>query len=593
MPQQGNGSSGGESSDVITITGQKDKVEQAKGKLLSVINSMSDISHVDILIPAKIHNYMLGARGRNIKSIMAECGGVYVNFPPEGSGSDKVQIMGPKDCVTKAKAMLVAMSNDYQTNNYNEELNVKIEHHRYLIGRAGASISRLREQCGNVRIYFSSDSPSNTGKVETSPDQERIIITGKKEDVAKARKVLEEKIKELDKIVEDEVQIEQKWHHLFVSRRAALINQLSSEYGGVSISFPKIKEDSSRVSLKGSKECVQQVKQRMLEIVADHEAQVTIDVHIDAQYHRQLLSRVSGKVNQLQQDFNVRIKFPARPRQEGNGQGPANGDEEGNATPEDDRANTVTISGHEANCAKAKEALLALVPIVEVVSIPYEFHRYIIGQKGAEVRALMDKCNVNIRVPPTEERSNDIQVIGSKEAVEEAKKELAERAIKLEEEKVDREARSFIVTVQVDPLYHPKIIGKRGIVISKLRQKFDVNIQMPEAGGAAEGGDVITIQGYEKKANECREEILRMVKELEDMVTQTIEVDHRVHSRLIGSRGKNIKQIMDDYKVDIRFPRTGDSNPNLVTIMGTEEAVEDCKEHLLDLVDEYVSFIFL
>lgn len=36
--------------------------------------------------------------------------------------------------------------------------------------------------------------------------------------------------------------------------------------------------------------------------------------------------------------------------------------------------------------------------------IPFEYHRYIIGQKGREIRALMEENNVNIAIPPSEKK---------------------------------------------------------------------------------------------------------------------------------------------------------------------------------------------
>lgn len=44
---------------------------------------------------------------------------------------------------------------------------------------------------------------------------------------------------------------------------------------------------------------------------------------------------------------------------------------------------------------------------------------------------------------------------------------------------------------------------------------------------------------------------------------------------------------MDEYKVDIRFPKQGDDN--IVIISGEEENVLDAKDHLLNLAEEYVS----
>lgn len=77
-----------------------------------------------------------------------------------------------------------------------------------------------------------------------------------------------------------------------------------------------------------------------------------------------------------------------------------------------------------------------------------------------------------------------------------------------------------------------------------------------------------------------------------ELVKEDVEIDSRVHSRLIGARGRNIRKIMDDFKVDIKFPRSEDANPNLVTITGHEEQVLDAKDHLLNLEEEYVSCCF-
>lgn len=49
---------------------------------------------------------------------------------------------------------------------------------------------------------------------------------------------------------------------------------------------------------------------------------------------------------------------------------------------------------------------------------------------------------------------------------------------------------------------------------------------------------------------------------------------------------------MDEFKVDIKFPRKTDADPNIVTIVGAEENVADAKDRLLNLEEEYVSFIY-
>lgn len=63
-------------------------------------------------IPQKFHTSIIGAKGRLIKSIMDECGGVQIRFPSEASTSDKVMIRGPKTDVEKAKRQLMELAKE-------------------------------------------------------------------------------------------------------------------------------------------------------------------------------------------------------------------------------------------------------------------------------------------------------------------------------------------------------------------------------------------------------------------------------------------------------------------------------------------------
>lgn len=69
--------------------------------------------------------------------------------------------------------------------------------------------------------------------------------------------------------------------------------------------------------------------------------------------------------------------------------------------------------------------------------------------------------------------------------------------------------------------------------------------------------DQITITGYEKNTEAARDAILKIVGELEQMVSEDVPLDHRVHARIIGARGKAIRKIMDEFKVNPRPDREG------------------------------------
>merc|ERR1719420_779570 len=199
---------------------------------------------------------------------------------------------------------------------------------------------------------------------------------------------------------------------------------------------------------------------------------------------------------------------------------------------------------------------------------------------------MMNKFDVNIRVPAQDANSDVILISGVPTNVDAAKLGLAEKVKELEAEKEVKIQKSFEVTVEVNPEYHPKIIGRGGEVIKKLREDYDVQIQLPKK--EAPNSEVITITGFEADAEAAKDAILKIVGQYESMVQEEVSIDPRTHSMIIGKRGRSIRKIMDDFKVDIRLPREGDEDPSRVVVAGDEEAVLDCIDHLKILEEEYI-----
>ena len=155
-------------SDTITITGKKEDVNKAADKIREIQSQMANVVSRDLSIPAKIHNTVIGAGGKLIQSIMSECGGVAIKFPEANSGSDKVTIRGPVDDVEKAMKKLQELSDEKQLSGHSVEIKAKPEHHKFLIGRQGINIQKIRNETG-ARIIF-------PGAEDT--DRESIMIIG-------------------------------------------------------------------------------------------------------------------------------------------------------------------------------------------------------------------------------------------------------------------------------------------------------------------------------------------------------------------------------------------------------------------------------
>uniref|UniRef100_A0A8B9JZ61 Vigilin n=1 Tax=Astyanax mexicanus TaxID=7994 RepID=A0A8B9JZ61_ASTMX len=569
-------------SEMIIITGKKVNCEAARNRILAIQKELANITEVEVSIPSKLHNSLIGSKGRFVRSIMEECGGVHIHFPTEGSGIDAVTIRGPAEEVEKARKQLLSLAEEKQTKSHTAELRAKPEYHKFLIGKGGGNIRKVRDSTG-ARIIF----PTAEDK-----DQELITVIGTEEAVAEAQKELEALIKSLDNVVEDNMLVDPKHHRYFVARRGQVLRDLADEYGGVMVSFPRTGSQSDKVTLKGAKDCVEAAKKRMLEIIEDLDAQVTMECVIPQKFHRSIMGPKGARIQQITRDHNVQIKFPEdcpilteAPVQEN---GEANGDVKEPVDPAaPKKCDVIVLSGRKERCEAAVEALKALVPVTIEVEVPFELHRYIIGQKGSGIRKMMDEFEVNIQVPAPDLQSDIISITGLSTHLDRAKEGLLERVKELQAEQEDRALRSFKLTITVDPKYHPKIIGRKGAIITTIRTEHDVNIQFPEKND--ENQDQITITGYEQNAMSARDAIQAIVDELEEMISEDITLDSRVHARIIGARGKGIRKIMDEFKVDLRFPQSGAADPNLVTVTGRPEMVDEAIDHLLNLEEEYMA----
>merc|ERR1719278_723168 len=279
----------GSDSDMITITGKKANVNKAVTEIQKIQNEMANIVSKDVKIPAKIHNTMIGAGGKLIQSIMNECGGVAIKFPEPNSGSDVVTVRGPKEDVEKAVKLLKEMSEEKQLSGVTIEVKAKPQHHKFLIGKAGIHIQKIRDETG-ARIIF-------PGSNDT--DKETIVLIGTQAACDKAKQVMEAKIKDLDNIVEDSMTVDPKYHKHFVAKRGEVLRGIGDEFGGVVVSFPRNGVESDKVVLKGAKDCINAAIEKINETVKDLEDQITVDCEIKQSYHRTVMGAKGSKVQKI------------------------------------------------------------------------------------------------------------------------------------------------------------------------------------------------------------------------------------------------------------------------------------------------------
>ena len=170
----------------------------------------------------------------------------------------------------------------------------------------------------------------------------------------------------------------------------------------------------------------------------------------------------------------------------------------------------------------------------------------------------------------------------------------------IEQEKQDEQERGFTMDFPFPQKLASHLIGRKGENINRLREEFDVDIQLDEGK--------CTIKGPEAKANACKKHILEMGKKLEDEVEHRLTVPAQYHRDLIGPQGGQVNRLQERYAVRVNFPRTqkagaddgaseaGDAapgrrgpqqGPNEVVVKGPSKGADACRDELLSLL-QYV-----
>ncbi|XP_049728095.1 vigilin-like [Elephas maximus indicus] len=579
--------SAGSNSENIVITGKRENCEVAYNWILSIQKDTANISETEISIPSDLHIALIDPKSCLIGSIVEECGGICMHFPKDNSGLQRVIIKGPAQSVEKAKKKLLQLAEEKESKSYAVVLQVKPQYHKFLMSKNGGNVPKICDETG-AHIVFPLPEDEN---------QELITITGIEEAVKDAQKELEALIQNLDSVVEDNILINPKYHRHFIMRRGQVLREITEECGGVIINISCSGKKNNKVTIKGAKPCVEAAKKQIQEIIGDFHTQVTTECVIPQKFHHFVLGPMCSRVRQISRDYNVRIKFPDREEnvvtntepvvQEGEDKIGKRNTKEGNPIfPR--KCDTIYISGRKEKCEAAMEALVALIPVTVEVDVPFDLHRYIIGQKGSGIRKLMEEFEVDIQVSAAELQSSSVSITGLAANVKQAKARLEERVVALQAEIQDRALRNFKLSLTVDPKYHPKIIGQKGLVIAQICLEHEVTIHFPSKE-SNETQDQIIITGYEKNTIAARDAIMKMVHKFEKTITRKTPLNHRVHGQIIGFRGKAINKIMNQFQVDIRFPPREAPDPNFVTVTGVRDKVTKAIDHILSLEEHYLA----
>ncbi|KAI5289036.1 hypothetical protein KEM54_004507 [Ascosphaera aggregata] len=132
----------------------------------------------------------------------------------------------------------------------------------------------------------------------------------------------------------------------------------------------------------------------------------------------------------------------------------------------------------------------------------------------------------------------------------------------VEVQKKDDLERGYTVVFDYPGKHINQLIGRKGENINKLRDEFDVDIQVVDDKNASSSAALqkeirqIEIKGPKAKSDACKARIIALGKKLEDEATYIIKIPAQYHGDLIGPKGSQVNRLQDRYHTRVQFPRT-------------------------------------
>ncbi|XP_016089595.1 vigilin-like [Sinocyclocheilus grahami] len=495
-----------------------------------------------------------------------------------------IMVSGKHDAVMKARKEIVSRLQTQAS----ATVAIPKEHHRFVIGKSGEKLQELELKTATKIQIPRPEDPSNL-----------IKISGTKEGLEKAKHEILLISAEQDKRAVERMNIEKVYHPFITGAYSKLVGELMQETGA-RINVPPPSVNKTEIVITGEKE---QVALAMVKIKKIYEEKkknaTTIAVEVKKSQHKYVIGPKGNTLQEILDRTGVSVEIP----------------------PLDSSSETVILRGEPDRLGQALTEVYAKANsyTVSSVSAPSWLHRFIIGKKGQNLAKITQQMpKVHIEFTEGEDKitlegpTKDVQIVqGQIEAVV-----------------TDLVSRMDYTEISVDPKFHRHLIGKGGANINRIKEHHKVSVRIPPDN---EKSNLIRIEGDPQGVQEAKKELLELASRMENERTKDMIIEQRFHRAIIGQKGEKVKEIRDKFpeviinfpdpmqksdivqlrgprtevekctkfmqkvvaemvfQVDVRFPQSGAAKPNLVTVTGRPEQVDEAIDHLLNLEEEYLS----
>lgn len=245
---------------------------------------------------------------------------------------------------------------------------------------------------------------------------------------------------------------------------------------------------------------------------------------------------------------------------------------------------TILIAGPTDESIKSVKAVLnemlsVLKDYMSVeIRVEAKYHRSLIGKGGAALQKYSEAF-------PTVAiffEGDSATIKGRSSEVQAAQAMLKED---LDVLKSDAIMHAYTTTIEMSAEQAKHLLFKKfpSRWVIAIAQDYDVKVSVDSTG------KVLEVQGLKKMAEEARKAILDRCVQLENQGSVSVDLDHSMHSALIGRGGKNVKHLDKKYQVHLSFPDSTDTDNHTIVITGPKANLAAAKSELVGFYEHLVA----
>lgn len=549
----------------VEVDGKKENVLNYVTKLNSILSALSSYKYHEIVeIDQEYLKHVIGRKGNNLQEIQKEFN---VEIVIE---NENLSLIGQSESsLKKAKEYINGILSGVVDK---VVLSAKIDskYHGMLIGAKGSNLASYHEKYPSVMINFTND--------------DLVTFKGPRSEVEPCH-------------AEMMAQADAIRHEMIMNSYTQTISigkdeKLSQRDQAFLVNFARQQEckltiEGSSLTLQGSKKKVDQTIPLFKEQVSLIQDRDVLTFSVDPKYHGILIGAEGRNLKHLIQKYSVKVDFPKSDRVESGstedveteGPGVSVSAEAAEASSAD--GHLIKITGPKANIKKARDELLDLLKYhqdhdhQEIIEIPSKAAPFIIGKNGSVIDNIKieSDCKIDFLSGQSEGQSARVKLSGTLESIKSAK--------------------SLIEQVVKDFLDQSEVAVKNPTSLTSVfrREYRKLTTKYPNLTFYAREG-VIKVKGLKETVSRAVRELESLIQSIEsgNLVQIDLMVSNRVHGKILGVGGANIKELMSEYDCDIQVPRHGQGGP--VVLIGPCEGVKKCAESIKSLSIEERVFKF-